>query len=468
MAGTENTNIIDITRDKDGGVLKEILREGEPGESPLAGEKCWVHYEGKLLDGREFDSSRKRNEKFTFDLGKGNVIKAWDLGVATMKKGELARLTCKPEYAYGEEGSPPTIPPNATLIFEVELFDWEGEDLSEDKDKGIIRHQIIKGSGWKSPSDGSDVEVKFIGRCNGEVFQEKECQFTMGEADDDIIAGIEVALKKFKKGEKSKLTIAPKYAFGPRGKPEWNITPDSTVEYELELKNFEKCKESWEMNAAEKLEQSEIKKSKGTTFFKAQRYKHAIHQYKQIITYLEHETSLKDEEEKHRNNLMLSARLNLAMCYLKSENWLEAEEECNKALELDDRNEKAYFRRGQARFERNDFDTAVEDFKHVLDIDANNKAAKQRLLLCNQKLKLFHDKQKNIYKGMFEKFAEKDSKLKTKYTWQGEYNIHDPIGEWNNDMARGMMTLEQECEAFGERMPEKGDNHHGMEEANDD
>lgn len=54
------------------------------------------------------------------------MIKAWDLGVATMKRGELAVLLCKSEYAYGKSGSPPTIPPDATLVFEVELFEWKG------------------------------------------------------------------------------------------------------------------------------------------------------------------------------------------------------------------------------------------------------------------------------------------------------------------------------------------------------
>ena len=57
----------------------------------------------------------------------GSVIKAWDLGVATMKRGELALLICAPEYAYGAAGSKPKIPPNATLLFQVELFDWKGE-----------------------------------------------------------------------------------------------------------------------------------------------------------------------------------------------------------------------------------------------------------------------------------------------------------------------------------------------------
>uniref|UniRef100_A0AAV1V0S1 peptidylprolyl isomerase n=1 Tax=Peronospora matthiolae TaxID=2874970 RepID=A0AAV1V0S1_9STRA len=105
----------------DGGVLKEIYQEGL-GECPPAGDEIRAHYTGTLLDGTKFDSSRDRDAEFKFVLGKGNVIKAWDLAFASMKVGEKAVLTCKPEYAYGESGSPPKIPANATLKFDVELL----------------------------------------------------------------------------------------------------------------------------------------------------------------------------------------------------------------------------------------------------------------------------------------------------------------------------------------------------------
>lgn len=126
----DQTDATDISPNQDGGVLKKIVQEGTGDELPPQGCKVKVHYTGTLTDGTKFDSSRDRNEPFQFDLGKGSVIKAWDLGVATMKKGERAILTCAPEYAYGENGSPPTIPPNATLLFDVEVISWEGEDLS--------------------------------------------------------------------------------------------------------------------------------------------------------------------------------------------------------------------------------------------------------------------------------------------------------------------------------------------------
>lgn len=95
------------------------------GGQPKPGQKVIVHYVGTLTNGNKFDSSRDRNKEFKFTLGKGEVIKGWDEGVATMKIGEVAKLTCTPDYAYGVRGYPPVIPPNSTLIFEVELIGVE-------------------------------------------------------------------------------------------------------------------------------------------------------------------------------------------------------------------------------------------------------------------------------------------------------------------------------------------------------
>lgn len=120
----------DISEDKDGGLLKKILTPGQGTAHPMSGDEVSVHYTGRLLNGEVFDSSVERGEYFKFKLGEGQVIKGWDQGVATMTRGEKCILTCKPEYAYGENGSPPKIPPNATLRFEVELFDWSGEDIT--------------------------------------------------------------------------------------------------------------------------------------------------------------------------------------------------------------------------------------------------------------------------------------------------------------------------------------------------
>ena len=92
------------------------------GTAPKRGDTVKVHYTGWLTDGTKFDSSFDRDEPFSFVLGTGQVIRGWDQGVAGMCVGDKARLTIPPELAYGEQGYPGAIPPNATLIFEVELL----------------------------------------------------------------------------------------------------------------------------------------------------------------------------------------------------------------------------------------------------------------------------------------------------------------------------------------------------------
>jgi FKBP-type peptidyl-prolyl cis-trans isomerase len=100
----------------------EVLKEGT-GEAAKSGDNVSVNYVGTLTDGTKFDSSYDRNKPFSFSLGAGQVIKGWDLGVAGMKTGEKRRLTIPSDLGYGAGGTPGgPIPPNATLIFEVELL----------------------------------------------------------------------------------------------------------------------------------------------------------------------------------------------------------------------------------------------------------------------------------------------------------------------------------------------------------
>lgn len=102
-------------------LLIESLVQGT-GPAPKKGDAVTVHYTGWLTDGTKFDSSRDRDEPFTFVLGMRQVIGGWDQGVATLRVGDKVKLTIPPHLGYGARGYPGAIPPNATLVFEVELL----------------------------------------------------------------------------------------------------------------------------------------------------------------------------------------------------------------------------------------------------------------------------------------------------------------------------------------------------------
>ncbi len=103
--------------------LKITDHEVGNGKEAANGSKVSVHYTGTLTDGSKFDSSLDRGDPFDFVLGKGMVIPGWERGIAGMKVGGKRRLEIPPDLGYGPRGFPPVIPPNATLIFEVELID---------------------------------------------------------------------------------------------------------------------------------------------------------------------------------------------------------------------------------------------------------------------------------------------------------------------------------------------------------
>jgi len=108
------------------GVTVDIYEEGDNTNYPKTRDTVEIHYTGTLTDGTKFDSSRDRGSPFKTEIGVGKVIKGWDEGVPQLSIGAKAKLTITPDFGYGSRGAGSVIPPNATLIFDVELISING------------------------------------------------------------------------------------------------------------------------------------------------------------------------------------------------------------------------------------------------------------------------------------------------------------------------------------------------------
>lgn len=404
---------MDISPDKDGAIMKVIKKEGRGWEKPGTGDSVEVHYIGILQDGTIFDSSVERGSKFSFTLGRGEVIKGWDIGVASMRRGEVSVFTLAPQFAYGEAGSPPNIPPNSTLTFEIELFDWRMEDLTKKKDGGVLKSIKTEGSGYSSPNEGSTVTIHLKFKYGDRLLEEKDVSFIVGEASEaNLVEGIDLAVAKMKKGEVSSVIIKRGYAWRDLPPRSYNLPEDyDQVTAEVTLVDFEKRKESWEMDEDERVKAAEYCKNRGSDFFKQGKYSLALKQYRRTVQHVgPHEASAPPE----KTAVLLAGYLNLALTYLKLNRPLDAKDNANLALEIEPENVKGLFRRGLSYLSIKEYEKAKADFERVIQLDPGNKAAKVELANTVKAMKDYRERERRLYGNMFNLFAERDREREQK------------------------------------------------------
>lgn len=219
------------------------------GDKPKPGSIVTVHYTGKLTNDSVFDSSVKRNQPFKFKLGQGQVIKGWDEGIALLGKGDKATLMIPPHLGYGERGAGGVIPPNATLIFEVELIDFQEplppaepfvvEGLTKKKTASGLEYYIVKENptGAK-PEAGKPVSVHYTGYLeNGTKFDssvDRGDAFTFALGVGQVIPGWDEGISLLKTGEKARLVIPSKLGYGEAGAG-GVIPPNATLIFDVEL-----------------------------------------------------------------------------------------------------------------------------------------------------------------------------------------------------------------------------------------
>ncbi|MEM7537073.1 MAG: FKBP-type peptidyl-prolyl cis-trans isomerase [Chloroflexota bacterium] len=229
-----------------GELTYNVIEEGT-GVQPQSGDIVSVHYTGMLEDGTVFDSSHNRGQPFTFGLGQGQVIQGWDMGIALMKVGGKAELIIPSDLGYGERGAGGVIPPNATLIFEVELMDVQpgppaaptevAEGDYTETESGLKYYDFEEGEGELAQA-GQTVSVHYTGWLQqGGMFDSslsrgQPIQFRLGQGQ--VIPGWDEGLSTMKPGGKRQLVIPPELAYGDGGYG--NVIPGgSTLIFEVEL-----------------------------------------------------------------------------------------------------------------------------------------------------------------------------------------------------------------------------------------
>ncbi len=222
----------------------EELQEGT-GKAAENGDIVSVHYTGWLTDGTKFDSSLDRDEPIEFPLGFGMVIQGWEQGLLGMKVGGKRRLTIPSDLGYGQAGAGDDIPPNATLIFEVELLDAnpfsmpaDPEPVQPPEDEGELEiTDTAEGTGLAA-SNGDTVSVHYTGclldgtKFDSSLDRGEPIEFTLGAGM--VIPGWEQGIVGLKEGGKRKLRIPSKLAYGPMGVP-GVIPPYATLVFDVEL-----------------------------------------------------------------------------------------------------------------------------------------------------------------------------------------------------------------------------------------
>jgi len=237
------------------GMFYVVEQEGN-GPLPKDGETVKVHYTGWLMNGQKFDSSVDRGQPFSFMLGTGRVIKGWELALRLMKKGEKIMVYLPSDLAYGERGAGEVIPPNAILVFEIELLDITNRDkvIQQDmktieaylKEKGLeaqpspygLYYHIDRPGTGPNARPGDLVTVNYTGMLlDGKVFdssysRDAPITFTLGRGQ--VIEGWEKGLLFFNKGAKGTIYLPSPLAYGDSGAGAL-IPPNAILIFDIEV-----------------------------------------------------------------------------------------------------------------------------------------------------------------------------------------------------------------------------------------
>ncbi|KAJ6822804.1 70 kDa peptidyl-prolyl isomerase-like [Iris pallida] len=403
--------VVDIC--KDGGIVKKILVAGHDIQTGDLDE-VKVKYQVRLVDGSVVAESSE--EGSWFYVNEGHFCTALPRALKTMKRGEKAVLTVQPQYAFGETGRAPNygfpaVPPNSALIIDIELLSLRSV-LDVTGDLMVLKKILREGEGVRRPNDGETARIRYTAMIEDGIlferrgFNDELFEFVIDE--EQVISGLDQAVATMLKGEFSRVTIKPDYGFGNDDTKRDMITvpAHSTLIYEVELVDFTKEKELWEMNSHEKVEAAEKTKQMGNNLYKFGKFLRAAKRCDKAVNYVNDDGPFENGEEKLFKSLRVSCWLNHAACCLKLKDFQETIKLCSKVLDIEICNVKALYRRAQAYMEAGDLCSAKLDVQKALEVDPQNRELKSLLLTLKQQQLENNRRDAKLYANMFERMRK--------------------------------------------------------------
>lgn len=407
------------------------VKKTEEEQKPRLGDRVKVKLTGQT-DGQVF----LPENVLEFNLFTGENLRALDIVITSMLKNEICEASISPHYVtddlFNEHRD--RIPRDRQLLYTVELIDWDNEFLSRRNDGGVMRRVLAKGAGYETPAVNSMVTVNLTGHfqtrdpatgdlCLTKFDQRNGVCFRLSEGTETaVVRGLEFAIYKMKPNELNRVYVQRRYAlhldFGLeqlngqlRAVGALAQVPEQfeRLIYEVQLISFQLRKQIWQMEMDERFQLCDQERARGAEFFRQGKLSLSLKCYSEILQAIgppDGNLQVPEHRQPARKELLITAYNNMALCYLKLRMPKEALKYVDWTLAIDADNLKAIYRKGLANYDRNDFQQAIEHFNRCLELDPNNRAARNQIALAQQQIERYQNKEKQIFSRLFDALAK--------------------------------------------------------------
>ncbi|KAM7532460.1 hypothetical protein Aperf_G00000132926 [Anoplocephala perfoliata] len=387
---------------EDRGVLKKVISPGKVGLSPVEGDNIVMLYCGKYFggdkDGENIHSCKGPKERLSFRIGKSLVLEGWNIALPTMQMGEICHLVLTPQYGYQGKSS---------CFFEIELLDFYGDDLNLSNRGSVFLTRLERGNIGVPVRPGAQCKISVQEYSSEKFIAERNINYVVGDYEcNDLPRGFDFALTYMYEGEKGRIKLARNMTYPEEWYANHTIPAGSALYFVTEVISCEQRKTPSAFKTfKEKMLNIDVWKAKANQYFMDGKYKIAADMYSDLLDDITGIIASNFPEQHDLQRCKCVMYQNRAMAYLKMRCPAECLEECAKCLQIDPKNEKCLYRKGEAYLLLGDHEEAEKCFRAILQ-NGPNKAASDKVKFCQAVISQQLKKEREMFKTAFEQLAE--------------------------------------------------------------